>query len=123
MILVDTSVWVDHFRRDDPQLRELLSRGQVLMHPFVRGELALGNLKPRSEILALLSDLPHATVAEENELMHIVESRKLMGLGIGLIDAHLLASALLDACQLLTRDRRLLTCAAKLKVAYPGVEL
>jgi predicted nucleic acid-binding protein len=81
MILVDTSVWVDHFRRGDRQLGDLLSRGQVLMHPFVRGELALGNLKPRAEILTLLSDLPHATVAEENELLHIIESRKLMGFG------------------------------------------
>ena len=87
---------------------------------FVLGELALGNLKPRSEILRLLSDLPHATVVEENELLHIVESRKLMGLGIGLIDAHLLASALLDACMLLTRDKRLLAIAGKLKIAYSG---
>ena len=119
MILVDTSVWVDHFRRGDQSLSDLLSGGRVLMHPFVRGELALGNLKPRSEILKLLSDLPHATVAEENELLHIIESRKLMGLGIGLIDAHLLASALLDACKLFTRDKSLLVIADKLKVAYP----
>ena len=120
MILVDTSVWVDHFRRGDQPLADLLSSGQVLMHPFVRGELALGNLKPRSEILQLLSDLPQATVAEENELLHIVEHRKLMGLGIGLIDAHLLASALLEACRLFTRDQRLHSLAGKLKVAYCG---
>ena len=122
MILVDTSVWVDHFRRGDQALADLLANGQVLMHPFVRGELALGNLNPRSEILTLLSDLPHATVAGENELLHIVESRHLMGLGIGLIDAHLLASALLDGCNLFTRDKRLLTCATKLKVAYLGMD-
>ena len=120
MILADTSVWVDHFRRGDQALADLLANGQVLMHPFVRGELALGNLKPRSEILKLLSDLPHATVAGENELLHSVESRKLMGLGIGLIDAHLLASALVDECSLFTRDKRLLTCATKLKVAHLG---
>ena len=119
MILVDTSVWVDHFRHRDQSLADLLSGGRVLMHPFVRGELALGNLKPRAEILKLLSDLPHAMVADENELLHIVESRKLMGLGIGLIDAHLLASALLSACMLFTRDKRLLLIADKLKVAYP----
>ena len=118
MILVDTSVWVDHFRQGDQSLVELLSDGQVLMHPFVRGELGLGNLKPRAEILELLSDLPHATVAEECELLHIVESRKLMGLGIGLIDAHLLASALLDTCKLHTRDKRLLAVATKLKIAW-----
>ena len=88
------------------------------MHPLVRGELALGNLKPRVEILALLSDLPHATVAEEAELHHIIETRKLMGLGIGLIDANLLASALLDSCELYTRDKRLLAVATKMKIAY-----
>ena len=118
MILVDTSVWVDHFRRGDTSLADLLSNGRVSMHPFVRGELALGNLKPRAEILQLLSDLPQATVADESELLHIVESRKLMGLGIGLIDAHLIASALLDACALYTRDKRLLAVAIKLKIAY-----
>ena len=118
MILVDTSVWIDHFRRGNPPLAELLSNGRVLMHPFVRGELALGNLKPRAEILQLLADLPHASVADESELLHIVESRKLMGLGIGLIDAHLIASALLDACTLYTRDKRLLGLAIKLKIAY-----
>ena len=87
---------------------------------FVPGELALDNPKPRSEILQLLSDLPHATVVEEIELLHIVESRKLMGRDIGLIDAHLLASALLDACMLLTRDKRLLAIAGKLRIAYSG---
>ena len=118
MILVDTSVWVDHFRRGDPPLADLLSNGRVSMHPFVRGELALGNLKPRGEILQLLADLPQALVADESELLHIVESRKLMGLGIGLIDAHLLASALLDAGTLYTRDKRLLAVATKLKISY-----
>ena len=117
MILVDTSVWIDHFRRGNPPLAELLSNGRVLMHPFVRGELALGNLKPRAEILQLLADLPHASVADESELLHIVESRKLMGLGIGLIDAHLIASALLDACTLYTRNKGLLGLAIKLKIA------
>ena len=71
MILVDTSVWVDHFRRGDQPLADLLSNGRVWMHPFVRGELALGNLKPRAEILQLLSDLPQATVADESELLHV----------------------------------------------------
>ena len=118
MILVDTSIWVDHFRHRDQPLVELLTNGRVSMHPFVRAELALGNLKPRAEILQLLSDLPQATVADERELLHIVENRKLMGLGIGLIDAHLLASALLDACKLYTRDKRLLAVAIKLKIAY-----
>ena len=118
MTLVDTSVWVDHFRRGDPALVELLNDGQVLMHPFVRGELALGNLKARADTLRLLSDLAHVTVAEESEVLHIVESRKLMGLGIGLIDVHLLASAMLASCKLYTRDKRLLAVATELKIAY-----
>ena len=118
MILVDTSVWVDHFRSRVRVLVELLSDERVAMHPFVRGELALGNLKPRGEILQLLADLPQASVADENELLHIVENRKLMGLGIGLIDAHLLASALLDKSRLFTRDKRLLAVATKLKIAH-----
>ena len=117
MILVDTSIWVDHFRYRNQPLVELLTNGRVSMHPFVRGELALGNLKPRAEILQLLSDLPQATVADERELLHIVENRKLMGLGIDLIGAHLLASALLDASKLYARNKRLLAVAGKLKIA------
>ena len=118
MILVDTSVWVDHFRSRDQALVDLLSNDRVAMHPFVRGELALGNLKPRAEILRLLADLPPSSVADESELLHIVENRKLMGLGIGLIDAHLLASALLDKSKLFTRDKRLLAAATMLKIAH-----
>lgn len=116
MILVDTSIWIDHFRRKDHPLADLLSRGNVLMHPFIRGELALGNLKSRAEILQLLADLPQATMAEESELLQIIESRQLMGLGIGLVDAHLIASALLEACSIYTRDKRLLAVANKLKI-------
>ena len=117
MILVDTSIWIDHFRYRDQPLVELLTNGRVSMHPFVRGELALGNLKSRAEILQLLADLPQATVADERELLHIVESRKLMGHGIGLIGAHLLASALLDASKLYTHDKRLRAVAGKLTIA------
>ncbi len=117
MVLVDTSIWIDHFRRKDQTLSDLLMSYQVLMHPFVCGELALGNLKPRGEILQLLADLPQATVAAEHELLSVVESRKLMGLGIGLIDAHLIASALLEACPIYTRDKRLLAATIKLKIA------
>ncbi len=117
MILVDTSIWIDHFRRKDHPLADLLSRGSVLMHPFIRGELALGNLKSRAEILQLLGDLPQATMADEHELLQIVESRQLMGLGIGLVDAHLIASALLEACPIYTRDKHLLAATIKLKIA------
>ena len=116
MVLIDTSIWIDHFRHKDQILTDLLMSCRVLMHSFVRGELALGNLKSRAEILQLLSDLPQASLADENELLHIVESHKLMGLGIGLVDAHLIASALLESCPIYTRDKRLLAVANKLKI-------
>lgn len=108
MILVDTSVWVDHLRKGVPQLVELLERGEVLTHPFVIGELACGNLKDRGEVLDLLAALPAAVVAGDDETLLFIEQRMLMGKGIGYIDAHLLASVTLthDA-RLWTRDKRL----------------
>ncbi len=119
MILVDTSVWVDHLRRGDERLADLLNRSQVLIHPFVTGELACGNLRQRDEVLRLLSDLPQAVVATQEEVLHLIESKKLMGLGIGFIDAHLLAStALSDSAAIWTRDRRLLEVARKLVLAH-----
>ena len=95
MILVDTSVWIDHLRIGDPQLTALLQEAQVLAYPWVIGELALGQLSRRSEVLPLLSNLPQAKVATEAEVMTLVETRRLFGLGIGYVDAHLLAATLL----------------------------
>ena len=95
MILVDTSVWIDHLRSGDPQLTVLLQEAQVLAQPWVIGELALGQLSRRSEILGLLSNLPQAMVATEAEVMTLVETQRLFGLGIGYVDANLLASTLL----------------------------
>ncbi len=118
MILVDTSVWIDHLRTGDERLADLLNRCQVVMHPFVIGELACGNLRKRGEVLRLLNDLPQATVASQDEVLHLIKHKKLMGLGIGFIDAHLLASAALtDAAVIWTRDKRLQKAAAKLKLA------
>ena len=96
MILVDTSVWVDHLRRGDATLARLLEDGEVLMHSFVVGELACGNLHNRPEILQLLGDLPHVEEATSDEALYCVEENALMGRGVGWVDVHLLASALLE---------------------------
>ena len=112
MILADTSVWLDHLRRGSEDLARLLEAGDVLVHPFVIGELACGNLRNRGEILGLLAGLPAAVTASDAEVLHFVEERRLSGKGIGWIDAHLLASAALTAgARLWTRDRRLATIA------------
>lgn len=119
MILVDTSVWVDHLRDGAPALAAALEQGSVLMHPFVLGELACGNLKNRSEVLRLLGDLPAAPLATDPEALNYIERRALMGRGIGYVDVHLLASAALaGAARLWTRDKRLAVVAADLKLAY-----
>ena len=108
MVLVDTSVWVDHLRKGDPRLVELLERNQVLMHPSIRGELACGNLNNRSVVLAMLSDLPAAVVASDDEVMGLIERHRLMGRGIGYVDVQLLAATALNApASLWTRDRAL----------------
>jgi hypothetical protein len=112
MILVDTSVWIAHFRKSGSQLGELLREALVMVHPFVRGELACGNLKNRASILSDLEALPSAVSATHEEVMRLLEVRKLWGLGIGWIDAHLLASALLSDCQFWTLDGRLVRAAA-----------
>ncbi len=112
MILVDTSVWIAHFRKAGSRLGELLSEGLVMVHPFVLGELACGNLRNRVRILSDLEALPCAVSAAHEEVMRLIEARKLWGFGIGWIDAHLLASALLSGCQFWTLDGRLLRAAA-----------
>ncbi len=118
MILVDTSVWVDHLRSNEPALTELLHRNQVLCHPFIRGELALSNLRQREVILSALVNLPQAPVVSADETHYFIETHTLFGLGIGLIDAHLLAfTQLASNTQLWTRDKRLLAVAKRLSLA------
>lgn len=117
--MVDTSVWVDHLRSGDAQLADLLERAQVVMHPFVVGEMACGSLGDRSSILELLQDLPSARVAESEEVLAFIEHRALHGKGIGYVDVHLLASvALTEGTTLWTRDKRLLTAAQALGCAF-----
>lgn len=115
MILVDTSVWVDHLRGHDPVLAALLDAGRVLGHAFVRGELACGHLQQRAEILKLLGHLPQAAVAADAEVMTLIERHRLMGTGIGYLDAHLMAAtALTPDARLWTRDRCLGEAARRL---------
>jgi hypothetical protein len=120
MILIDTSVWVDHLRAGDQAVAAALERGGVLMHPFVLGEIACGNLtKKRSEVLRLLAELPAAPTATDPEALIFVERHALMGRGIGYIDVHLLAAvALAGKARLWTRDKRLAAVAADLGVAH-----
>lgn len=115
MILVDTSVWIDHLRYGDSNLVNLLNTGQVLAHPFVIGELALGGLRQRDVILDTLNNLPRAKIAADEEVLAFINQSKLYGLGVGYIDAHLLASVRLTPGTLLwTRDKRLCAAASQL---------
>ncbi len=117
MILVDTSVWIEHLRRGNTRLAELLNDEQVTCHAFVTGELACGNLRNRGEVLTLLRELPHVQVAEHHEVLHLLETRRLYGRGLGWVDAHLLASSLLTGCRVWTLDKALAHVAAALKVS------
>lgn len=116
MILVDTSVWVDHLHSGSRDLAARLSEGSVLCHPFVIGELACGGLRKRAEILSLLAALPRATVAGHDEVLRVVDHHKLHGKGLGWIDVHLLASAFLSGCSLWTNDKALAAAARSLRV-------
>ncbi len=119
MILVDTSVWVSHFRNGEIGLTALLNEGHVVCHSFIIGELACGNLKNRSEILSLFQALPMAVQAGHEEVMEFIERHPLMGKGLGYIDVHLLASAVLSDVSLWTFDRSLIEAASKLNKQYP----
>jgi hypothetical protein len=120
VILVDTSVWVDHLRIGDAALADRLDNGQVLAHPFVIGELALGDLRRRNAVLEGLADLPQAEVATDSEVLLFIDDQALFGLGIGYVDAHLLAATkLTHGATLWTRDKRLFAAAQRLGLAMP----
>ena len=119
MILVDSSVWIDHLRAGDSTLVELLNTSQVLVHPFVVGELACGNLKNRKAVLSLLQDLPAAPVASDDEVLFFIERHSLMGRGIGYVDAHLLSAvSMVKIGRLWTRDKPLSAVAESMRLAF-----
>lgn len=119
MILVDTSIWIDHLRSGDETLVRLLDSNAALAHPWVTGELALGNLSNRAEVISLLQALPQATLADSDEVLRLIEQESLAGVGIGYVDASLLAATLLTGdAKLWTRDRRLSAVAVRLKLAF-----
>jgi predicted nucleic acid-binding protein len=123
VILVDTTIWIDHLRSGDAILTELLVNGAVLAHPWVIGELALGNLSHRAEILGLLGGLPRATVARDDEILRLIELKTLYGAGIGYVDAQLLAATRLTRdTRLWTRDRRLSAVTTRLGLAFQPSE-
>ena len=118
MILVDTSIWIDHLHQTERTLVSMLEEAQVCIHPMIVGELALGSLRDRSAVLGLLADLPGIPTATHAEVLRLVESHALYGSGLSLVDAHLLAGLRLSAAaRLWTRDRRLLSAAERLAVA------
>jgi hypothetical protein len=119
VILVDTSIWIAHFRAVDEALRGQLATQNVMTHPFIIGELAVGQLRQRDVILAELHRLPRSETASDSEVLHFIDRERLMGLGIGYIDAHLLAAVRLTRrATLWTRDRRLADVADRLGLAF-----
>ena len=118
MVITDTSIWVTHLRQGSRQLEKLLIDAEVMCHPFIIGELACGNLKNRNEIISLLQSLPMAPTIEFDEFIFFIERNQLMGIGIGFVDVHLLASAQLTGTPLWTADKRLKSAATKLDLAY-----
>jgi predicted nucleic acid-binding protein len=118
VILVDTSIWINHLRTPSKLLVQLLDLEQVLTHPFVVGELACGNLTNRNEIISLLHSLPLAPKADDDELLFFVERHKLMGRGLGLVDAHLLASSTIGSASIWTDDNNLRLAARNLGIEF-----
>lgn len=118
MILVDTSIWIGHFRKGNAHLQELLVKGYVSCHPFIIGELACGNLKQRSNIILLLHALPSVNTVSNDEALYFIEEKRIVGLGIGIVDVHLLASAIMTNTHLWTTDSRLKEVARRLDILY-----
>ena len=118
MVLVDTSIWVSHLREGNVGLEKLLSHGEVVCHPFIVGELACGNLKNRYEILTYLQSLPMTILAEDEEVLKFIENNQLMGKGLGYIDIHLIASAVLTDVPLWTLDKTLDKFTRRIGISY-----
>jgi len=120
VVLVDTSVWIAHFRRASDALQEMLVAGAVVCHPAVIGELACGTLKSRAATLDLLHELPRATDATDEEVLTFLEHHRLFGSGLGWTDVHLLAAAAVSGCEIWTLDRKLTDSARRLNLAHAG---
>jgi predicted nucleic acid-binding protein len=120
MTLVDTSIWIDHFRLPDARLAQLLTTESAGVHPFVLGELAAGNLPKRQSTLTDLGQLPRVPAAQESDVHHLLESHRLWGLGLGWVDLHILAAALVSGCNLLTADHAMMAAATRLGIGYPA---
>ena len=118
MVLVDTSVWINHFHDDNPRLKTLLLEVEVACHPFIIGELACGSIKNRKEVLSLLDTLPVSDLVTDSEFHHFLEHNLLMGKGVGFVDIHLLASAKLARLPLWTQDKKLKKIARDLSLSY-----
>ena len=118
MILVDTSVWIDHLHHSDEDLKELLLSNQVCIHPFILGELSCGHISNRKEVLSLLRTLRSIDLVMDEEVYILIEDRKLFGKGLGFIDMHLLASAMINHVPIWTRDNSLLRVAGTLGIGY-----
>jgi predicted nucleic acid-binding protein len=117
LILADTSIWIDHFRSGNKEMRKHLNEGKIVIHPSIVAELALGSLRERAKTLALLDLLPQVRVAQLSEVRRMIEARRLYNLGIGLTDAHLIASVFINSSTLLwTRDKRLRKAAESLGI-------
>jgi hypothetical protein len=117
IVLADTSVWLDHWRRGNPRFAALLDEDRVAVHPFVLGEIALGAISPRTDVLRRLAQLRTPRIAQHTEVLGLIDRVPLWGRGIGWVDAHLLASALLERVRLWTLDRALATIARELSVS------
>ncbi len=118
MILVDTSIWVDHLRSGNSHLAALLGKNLVRIHPYIVGELACGNISNRAEVLKTLQLLPQLPVARDHEMLFLIERNRLMGKGIGYVDVHLVTAALAHGARLWTRDKRLMAAISDLGVLY-----
>ena len=123
MIVVDTSVWVDHFRTGDPHLSELIVRNGIIQHPFVTGEIAVGNLRSRRKAIWGLRTLPRLEPVDEGTLHEFLEAEEMFGTGLGFVDVHLLAAtANRDKTKIWTRDRRMKECAERLGLSAENIE-
>jgi predicted nucleic acid-binding protein len=118
MVLANTSVWVSHLRHGNSKLQELLEARKVVSHPFIVGELACGNISNRVEIISLMQSLPMLDVVENEELLLFIEHKKMMGTGLGFVDVHLMAAAVLAAIPLWTQDKKLKQACSQLNIDY-----